>query len=118
MIVLAVITAIAAMAITATSCGGAATGPGTSTTASTSLPAPEGVDARSLYSANCAVCHGTNRQGVNKVGPPLTASTLAGIDQSELRRVISEGRPNTAMAGFKGRLGPDQIDALAQLVAR
>ncbi|MBI2854610.1 MAG: cytochrome c [Chloroflexi bacterium] len=74
------------------------------------------MDAKALFAANCAVCHGNNRQGVSGLGPPLTPTSLSSKSVDLVTDTITNGRPNTAMAGFKGRLTPEQINALAQYI--
>ncbi|MBI2858669.1 MAG: cytochrome c [Chloroflexi bacterium] len=84
--------------------------------ATTSATATSAVDGAKLFAANCAVCHGQNRQGVSGLGPALTPASLAKLSEGEVKNTILKGRQNTAMAGFEGRLGPQEIDALVKLV--
>ena len=79
-------------------------------------PAAATVNAGQLYGTNCAMCHGANRQGIPNIAPPVTGSALAPLSNDQVRQIISEGKTNTAMTGFKGRLSPDKIDALVRLV--
>lgn len=87
-----------------------------------SVPAPApkalAIDAVKLFATNCAVCHGEKRQGISGLGPALNPTSLAKLSEAEIRDTILKGRPNTAMAGFVGRLGPEEIDALVQLIKR
>jgi mono/diheme cytochrome c family protein len=69
-----------------------------------------------IYSFNCASCHG--EQGEGGVGPALNSQqylTAASDDQTEV--FISVGVPGTAMAGysqdFDGPLTSEQISAVA-----
>ncbi len=77
---------------------------------------PPAIDARALYEANCVACHGANRQGISELGPTLTPQSLAELSDTEIRDTILNGRLGTAMAGFKGRLNQEEIDALLQLI--
>ncbi len=74
------------------------------------------IDTSALFEANCAACHGANRQGISGLGPTLTPQSLAELSDTEIRDTILNGRPGTAMAGFKGRLNQEEIDALLQLI--
>ncbi|MBI4303087.1 MAG: cytochrome c [Chloroflexi bacterium] len=82
----------------------------------TPSPTPSAIDAAKLYANNCAVCHGEKRQGVSGLGPALTLESLVKLSDAETKDTILKGIPNTAMAGFRGRLSPEQIDALIQLI--
>ncbi|MBI2957626.1 MAG: c-type cytochrome [Chloroflexi bacterium] len=77
-------------------------------------PATAGIDASALFAANCAACHGANRQGMQGLGPALTPASLAAKSLDQVNDAITNGRANTLMTGFKGRLTPEQIDALAK----
>ncbi len=91
------------------SCGGRESAP-------TSTPTTPAIDASALYEANCVACHGANRQGVSELSPALTPQSLAELSVTEIRDTILNGRLGTAMAGFKGRLNQEEIDALIQLI--
>ena len=55
-----------------------------------------------LYKQNCAGCHGAD--GRLGPAPPLNDKLyLAITPDTELRRVIAEGRPDKSMPGFAGR---------------
>ena len=69
-----------------------------------------------MFTTDCAVCHGDKRQGVTGLGPALTPISLASQTETQLKDTITNGRPNTAMAGFSTRLTLDQITALAQFI--
>jgi len=88
----------------------------TATTTTTSSGTTTAVDARGIYAANCAACHGANRQGVQGIGPALTPASLASRSLDQVKETIASGRPNTAMTGFKGRLTSEQIEAVAQYI--
>jgi mono/diheme cytochrome c family protein len=66
------------------------------------------------YSVNCARCHGQD-----VLPNPVAANLLVSlgpkgpIDTAEkFRQVVSEGRPERGMPGFKNLLTPQQIDAI------
>ena len=79
-------------------------------------PAPAAIDAAKLYTTNCAVCHGPNRQGITGLGLPLTPTAVAAKSDDELKNTITNGKANTAMAGFTGRLSAAEIDALVKFI--
>jgi len=75
----------------------------------------DNLDPVSLYSQNCAGCHGAD----GKLGPapPIGDPVyLALVDDNALRQVISKGRPGTPMAEFAqsegGMLTSKQVDAI------
>jgi mono/diheme cytochrome c family protein len=72
---------------------------------------------RSLYSANCAVCHEVNQLGLKKVPPNLHGVFKLGrlpsgspASDAEVRRVILGGK-NT-MPSFNQRLTDAQVSAI------
>lgn len=79
-------------------------------------PTAVAFDAKKLYDASCAVCHGPDRQGISGIGKTLTPASLAQLSDVEIRNIISKGKPNTAMAGFEGRLSAEEINSLIQLI--
>ncbi len=92
------------------SCGGAEPAP------PAPAPAPTAIDANAIYTNICTVCHGANRQGVSGLGPALIPESLAALSDTEIKDAILNGRPGTAMTGFKDRFGPEEINALLQLI--
>jgi mono/diheme cytochrome c family protein len=99
--------------------------PGTTTTTAPEQPdettAPEEPSDQALlqlgvevYEANCQGCHG--QEGAGGVGPALTGNPfVVDASEDEVRQVVEQGRPGTAMPGFEGRLGDDEIDAVVAL---
>jgi len=78
---------------------------------------------KTLYAHNCIVCHGERGQGstlpVGGATPPKNlASPQARAELSRERMIasVSNGRPGTAMAGFSGRLPPQDIEAVVDYV--
>ena len=74
------------------------------------------VAASELYGSKCAACHGANRQGTPGFAPALTQDSLAKLSDTEIRNIISDGRPGTAMPPFKTSLSTEEIDALLQFI--
>jgi cytochrome c oxidase cbb3-type subunit 3 len=80
--------------------------------------APDKVaDFRTLYSENCAGCHGTDGKGgvAIALADPVY---LAIADDATIRRVIANGIPGTAMPAFVqstgGMLTDKQVDVISQ----
>jgi cytochrome c oxidase cbb3-type subunit 3 len=80
------------------------------------VPRPDAInDFATLYSQNCAACHGANGQN----GPAIDLANpeyQALVDDSTLRTYISGGMPGTEMPAFAqsqgGTLTDAQVDAL------
>lgn len=67
--------------------------------------------ARQLYAANCAACHGDNGKG--GVGPDLTVSVYKyGKDKATVVKSIMDGRDG-GMPGFSSHMQPAQAAAVA-----
>lgn len=69
-----------------------------------------------LYEADCAICHGTKADG--KQGPELASEAMLKHSPKQLKALIEDGMPNTAMPGFhtknKGPLGDEEIASLVE----
>ena len=65
----------------------------------------------SIYSKNCAVCHGANGEGISApaLGNPMLLATAT---DHFLRYAIAEGRNSTPMISFKDSLSNEEIDAV------
>jgi len=75
------------------------------------------VDFATLYSENCAGCHGPEGQG----GAAIALANpvyLQIVDESTLRSVIADGVGNTAMPAFAQRAGGMLTDAQIDILAR
>lgn len=74
-----------------------------------------------LYHEYCSVCHGDRGDGSSKAmkslnPPPRDLTKLGAMPKEYLEHVIGEGKPGTAMVGYKTRLDKEQIAALADYV--
>lgn len=78
-------------------------------------PARAEPDATRLFADNCAECHGADRFG--RLGPALLPENLGRLTGARAASVIADGRTATQMPGFAGKLGKDEIAALAAYIA-
>jgi len=75
-----------------------------------------------LYHEFCSVCHGDrgdgNSRALKSLNPPPRDLTKAGaaLPRDYILQVITHGKPGTAMVGYKSRLSPEQLAALADYV--
>jgi cytochrome c6 len=82
------------------------------------LAAPaHAADAKALFVAKCASCHGPDGKGQTAMGKKLGAKDLTGLHESEaaITKVIEDGKPPKMLA-YKGKLTEEQIKALASYV--
>lgn len=63
---------------------------------------------------DCGACHGMTLRG--GLGPALTPAALAGRSADELRAVIRDGRPGTAMPPWRGQLSAADIEMLVKIL--
>lgn len=84
-------------------------------------PSGKSESGRKIYLESCQSCHGPTGKGDSDVAayltsPPsnLTAKATQNKTDAELRTIIVEGRPGTAMASFDGAFDEAQ---LADLIA-
>ena len=67
-----------------------------------------------LYVTHCAACHGLDRLGSS--GPALLPQNLSRLRKNQALRAVIEGRAATQMAGFKDKLGDEEISALVEYI--
>jgi mono/diheme cytochrome c family protein len=75
---------------------------------------PEGsvwAEGMTLYANNCTICHGLKGEG-SDLGAALNTAELRARAAADVTRIISEGVPGTAMAGWHNSLSPAEIAAL------
>jgi cytochrome c55X len=63
------------------------------------IPAERRQELRNLLAQDCGACHGLTRRG--GLGPALLPSTLQGKSSDYLSTVILDGRPGSAMPGWR-----------------
>lgn len=80
---------------------------------------------RIIYGHNCASCHGERGEGPaqpipNSVPPRNFASPTVKSELTRERMIVSvnNGRPNTAMVGFAGKLPADDIEATVDYIRK
>jgi cytochrome c6 len=84
-------------------------------------PAPQ-AGAQEIFQQRCKLCHGEDGKGQTKKGRLVKAPNFTGprwqkhTTDDEIREAITNGVPKTKMKGFKDKLTPDQIEALANYV--
>jgi len=82
------------------------------------VPRPDSIlDAATLYSENCAGCHG--KAGRGAVATPIGLPEYQElVDEATQRNIVANGVPNTAMPGFSRKAGgfltDQQIDAVVK----
>lgn len=65
-----------------------------------------------VYMANCASCHGSTGNG--GAGPKLKGVVASRYTLDAQMKIIADGRRGTAMAPFKDKLSPEEIEAVAR----
>jgi mono/diheme cytochrome c family protein len=95
------------------------TAPGSALAAGAGDPA----QGKLLFDKHCMVCHGPQGKGDAPTGraliPPATDFTSQPSRKksvADLRRVIEQGSPRTAMAGWKGQLSDMQLSDVVTYV--
>jgi mono/diheme cytochrome c family protein len=78
------------------------------------VPALAGPDAKELYAARCASCHGPERLG--GTGPVLLPDSFGRLKKEQIHKVIANGRPATQMPAFADQLTETEIAALVEFV--
>lgn len=77
---------------------------------------------RTVFAQNCMVCHGDHGQGApSSLGliPPrdfTTPQARTELTRERMLNSVTNGRPNTAMAGFAGRLPASDIEAAVDYI--
>ncbi|MGE3960393.1 MAG: cytochrome c [Dehalococcoidia bacterium] len=74
----------------------------------------QGMAPAEFFAANCAVCHGAKREGIDGLGLPLTPAVLTQED-ALYQDTIRDGRSGTAMPAMGQNLGMSDED-IATLV--
>lgn len=82
---------------------------------------PDARSAESIYKDECSVCHGDHGDGrsraSNSLVPPPRNFTEAGeLTREYMISIVANGKPGTAMAPWKTRLGPQQIEMVVDYV--
>jgi cytochrome c oxidase cbb3-type subunit III len=86
--------------------------------------APDNSRGRTVFVKNCSVCHGEKGDGRSRaqaslMPPPRDFTSPASKSELTQQRMIASvtyGRPDTAMAGFKGQLSASDIGAVVDYI--
>jgi mono/diheme cytochrome c family protein len=86
--------------------------------ASAADPTPAG---QSVYSENCVLCHGPQgspSEPMKKLGVADLSSPKwqASRTDDQIRKIVSDGKPDTLMRAFRDELGEDDIAAVVKYV--
>jgi mono/diheme cytochrome c family protein len=73
-------------------------------------------EAAALYKQRCAMCHGPKGDSKLQGMSFIDGEWKHGTSPKEVATIIREGVPGTAMLGFKTKLKPHEIEALAEFV--
>lgn len=65
-----------------------------------------------VYAQQCTACHQAKGQGIPPMFPAITGSAVATGPLDAHANTVLNGKPGTAMAGFKGRLSDEDIAAV------
>ena len=92
---------------------------------STALSARPAEDAERIYMDYCSVCHGESGDGNSRVSqgmvPPPRDFTLTGLKDTLTRKrmmqIIRDGKPGTAMVGWKTQLNDTQIALVTDYIS-
>jgi mono/diheme cytochrome c family protein len=80
------------------------------------------VDARSLFLETCSECHGEKGDADTELGAKYMAQDFTDpefkkkFNPEKAKKVITNGVKKTKMKAWKGKLSPEEIDALARYV--
>ena len=74
------------------------------------------VELRNLMIQDCGSCHGLTMRG--GLGPALLPAILLGKSADYISSVILDGRPGSAMPGWRPLLSEDEARWMAQLLLR
>ena len=88
----------------------------TPTTSPSPSPVVPAVDAKVLYGSKCSVCHGADRQGIARLGPPLTPESLIAKSDADIRKLMQNGIPGTSMPSFGNTLSAEEMDAMLRFI--
>ncbi len=78
------------------------------------VPSERQAELRHMLAHDCGSCHGMRLTG--GLGPPLTATTLAGKGSLDLATIIRHGLPGTPMPPWKAMLNDEEARWLADFM--
>lgn len=83
-------------------------------------PTPSGADGRTIYSKKCKSCHGATGAADTSVGEKEDIGSWkepgwkGKWPLAKVKAIIEDGKPGTKMKAFKGKLTPEEIDAVSE----
>lgn len=77
-------------------------------------PSDATLTSNSVYTKDCAKCHGKTAEGRHFGGPALISDKAAAMSGDDLRKIIADGKGH--MPKFAGKLSADEIDTLVKQV--
>jgi len=82
------------------------------------LLARPAADGPGLFKANCSMCHGTDGKGFQALKTPdfTDPKWQASVTDKQITEVIKNGKKDTAMPAFEGKLKNEEILALVAYV--
>ena len=78
-------------------------------------PQPDaGLIGNSVYTKNCAKCHGKTAEGHHFGGPSLLSAKAATASADDLRKIITDGKGH--MPKYGGKLSAEEIATLVKQI--
>jgi cytochrome c oxidase cbb3-type subunit 3 len=76
--------------------------------------APSGADGAAIFAGNCVMCHGADGKGFPMLKTPnfTDPKWQSSIKDTEMRKIIKNGKKGTAMPAFGDTLKDEQISAV------
>jgi mono/diheme cytochrome c family protein len=68
-----------------------------------------------LYAKNCSACHGANGAGT-VIAPAIDTAELRDTSWEEITALVNSGVPGTLMASWDGKLSPEEISSVVDLI--
>jgi mono/diheme cytochrome c family protein len=71
-----------------------------------------------VFKKDCSTCHGPDGRGLASLKTPdFTSSAVqAGLTDSQMTRIIENGKPGTMMPAWRNKLSPGEIEAVQRFV--
>jgi mono/diheme cytochrome c family protein len=75
-------------------------------------------DGAAVFKEHCMACHGADGKGITALGTPDFTSTeiQASLTDDDIIDIITNGKKDTIMPAWKGKLSPEEISAAKSYV--